>query len=78
MAIRVEYFSNKNGVIIATGTPNGFKTVAFSLNADRKIGGRLLWRMEFRSFKSKDEIFIKGSAFEKNNNAITISLALTF
>jgi hypothetical protein len=34
--------------------------------------------MEFRSFKSKDEIFIKGSAFEKNNNAITISLALTF
>ena len=78
LAIRGEYYNDKNGVIISTGTPNGFKTSGFSLNVDRNIGDHLLWRTEFRVFNSKDEIFIKGSNLKKNNSAITTSLALTF
>jgi hypothetical protein len=78
IAVRGEYFSDKNGVIIATGTPNGFKTAGFSLNVDRVISNRLLWRTEFRTFSSKDEIFMEDNNSKKNNSAITTSMALTF
>jgi hypothetical protein len=78
IAIRGEYFNDENGVIISTGTPNGFKTFGASLNVDRNIGDHLLWRTEFRTFSSKDEIFVKDNTTKKNNSAITTSLALTF
>ena len=78
IAIRGEYFSDENGVIISTGTPNGFKTFGSSLNVDRTFGEHLLWRTEFRTFSSKDAIFIKENTSKKNNSAITTSLALTF
>lgn len=78
LALRGEYFDDVNGVIIATSTPNGFKTFGASLNIDRNIGEHLLWRTEFRSFISRDEIFMKDNNLQKNNSAITTSLALTF
>jgi hypothetical protein len=78
IAIRGEYFSDENGVIISTGTPNGFKTFGASLNVDRTFGEHLLWRTEFRTFSSKDAIFIKENTTKKNDSAITTSLALTF
>ena len=78
LAIRGEYYSDGNGVIISTGTPNGFKTSGFSLNIDRSIGEHLLWRTEFRIFSSKDEIFMKDNVAQKNNSAFTTSLAITF
>jgi hypothetical protein len=78
LAVRAEYFSDKNGVIIATGTPNGFKTAGFSLNLDRTIGEYLSWRTEFRTFRSKDPVFIKNNIPVRHNRAITTSLALAF
>ena len=78
MAVRGEYYNDENGVIIATGTPNGFKTFGASLNIDRSIGEHLLWRTEFRTFRSKDAVFVKENDLKKNNGAITTSLALTF
>ena len=78
IAVRGEYYSDKNGVIISTGTPNGFKTFGASLNVDRTFGEHLLWRTEVRTFGSKDAIFTKDNTPEKNNSAITTSLALTF
>ena len=77
-AIRGEYFDDENGVIIATGSPNGFKTMGASVNIDRVIGEHLMWRIEYRTFSSKDEIFTKDDQLQKNNSAITTSLALTF
>jgi len=77
-AVRAEYFSDENGVIIATGSPNGFKTSGVSFNVDRLIGDHLLWRIEFRNFSSKDEIFVKENSAQKNNTAITTSLAISF
>ena len=78
IAVRGEYYSDKNGVIISTGTLNGFKTFGASLNVDRTFGEHLLWRTEVRTFGSKDAIFTKDNTPEKNNSAITTSLALTF
>lgn len=78
IALRGEYYSDENGVIISTGTPDGFKTFGGSLNIDRTICGNLLWRMEVRSLHSKDKIFKKEATTVNNNKAFTTSIALTF
>jgi hypothetical protein len=54
IAVRGEYYTDKNGVIISSGTPNGFESVGCSVNADRKIMDRVLWRIEVRQFSGKD------------------------
>ncbi len=78
VAVRGEYYSDEEGVIIATGTPNGFKTFGASLNIDRNFGENFLWRVEVKSYGSKDEIFTKESNAVKNNTVVTTSFAITF
>ncbi|MES2775891.1 MAG: porin [Bacteroidota bacterium] len=78
IAARGEYYSDKNGVIIATGTTNGFKTFGASLNVDRKINEHFWWRTEIRNFSSKDAIFAKQNGSTKNNATITTSFAISF
>jgi hypothetical protein len=78
MDFRVEYYQDKYGVIIRTGTPNGFKTSGISTNLDYKISGNAIWRVEVRTFRSKDRIFTKNSDLVKNNAFVTTSLAISF
>ncbi|GAB3502898.1 porin [Emticicia fontis] len=74
IAARAEYYQDKNGVIIATGTPNGFQTFGYSLNLDYTIMDNLLWRTEARIFDSKDKIFA-----DKNQNFyLTSALCFSF
>ena len=77
-AVRGEYYSDENGIIIATGSPNGFKMMGYSANVDKKFGDKLLWRIEFRKLNSKDEIFVKDDIAKKSNSAVTTSLAISF
>lgn len=78
LAARGEYYSDANGVIIATGTPNGFKTSGFSLNIDHAPAKNVLVRLEARSFSSKDDIFNKSSGATNNNTFVTGSIAVSF
>jgi hypothetical protein len=78
IGLRGEYYRDKNGVIVNTGTPNGFKTSGFSLNIDRKFGENFIWRTEVRTLISEDRIFVMNSDTAKNNTAITTSFAVTF
>lgn len=78
IAARAEYYSDENGVIISTGTVNGFKTFGASLNVDRKMNDHFWWRTEVRSLNSKDAIFQKGNVSTKNDLSITTSLAISF
>jgi hypothetical protein len=79
LAVRTEYYDDKNSVIIATDTPNGFKTWGFSANVDYNILSNLMWRVELRSLNSKDDIFINRNNKNINNNvALTTSLAFSF
>jgi hypothetical protein len=78
LAIRVEYYSDEGGVIIQTDTPNGFRTLGYSLNLDYNINKNVVWRIEGRGFKSKDRIFETGNEFSNTNAAITTSLAVSF
>jgi hypothetical protein len=76
---RAEYYADENGVIIATGTENGFKTTGFSLNLDCKVRQNAVWRIEGRMLSSEDDIFIDNDGGATNSNtAVTTSLAISF
>lgn len=79
-ALRTEYYSDKNEVIVATGTPNGFQIWGYSTNIDVKITEKALWRLEARTFNSiKDPIFVnKSSQTTSSNYFLVTSIALSF
>lgn len=78
-AIRGEYYQDKKGVIIATGTPNGFETYGVSLNADYKITPNLMWRTEVKNYSSEEAIFAKNTAETSDNSfSVVTSLAVKF
>ena len=79
VAARGEYYADENGVIIATGTENGFKTTGFSLNLDCRIRDNAVWRIEGRLLNSEDNIFNDAAGVATNaNTAVTTSLAISF
>lgn len=77
-AIRGEYYNDEHGVIISTGTPNGFKTTGLSANIDYLPVKNIALRLEGRLLNSKDDIFIKSDSSTNNNTAITFSAAVSF
>jgi hypothetical protein len=78
IAARVEYYSDENGVIINTGTPNGFKTWGYSANYDRLIRDNVMWRIEARGFSGKDKTFEKDGRPANNNFFLTTAIAISF
>jgi hypothetical protein len=78
VAGRVEYYEDKNGVIIATGTPNGFKTTGYSLNLDYAPVSNAVIRLEGKMYNSKDPIFTRSEKPVDNNALITASFAISF
>ncbi|AYN04646.1 MULTISPECIES: porin [unclassified Flavobacterium] len=77
LAARGEYYQDKKGVIIATGTPNGFKTYGFSANFDYLATENVIFRLEARTLNSKDNIFLKNNNPTDSNVFITTSLAIS-
>lgn len=79
LTARGEYYRDKAGVIIATGTQDGFQTFGYSLNADYAIMSNLVWRTEIKNLNSKDAVFVKhNGGFTPNNFAVITALALGF
>lgn len=78
LVARGEYYSDENGVIIKTGTPNGFQTFGYSLNLDYYIYDNVVWRIEARNLNSKDEIFTDNGEPTNQNFAMVTSLTVSF
>jgi hypothetical protein len=78
MAGRVEYYQDKNGVFIPTGTPNGFKTTGYSLNLDYSPVSNAVIRLEGKVYDSKDEVFTRFGNPISTNPLITASFAVSF
>lgn len=78
LAARGEYYQDEKGVIIPTGTPNGFKTFGYSANLDYLIANNIMFRFEARSLNSKDAIFLKNNDPSNSNFSITTSMAISF
>lgn len=80
IAARWELYQDKHGIIVGpTGAPNGFNTMGYSVNFDRKVGENVLWRIEARALTSQDRIFTdnKGAA-TASNVFFTTSLSIRF
>lgn len=77
IAARGEYYQDKKGVIIATATPNGFKTYGFSANFDYLVTDNVIFRLEARTLNSKDDIFLRNNNPTDNNVFVTTSLAIS-
>lgn len=78
IAGRAEYYRDAHNVIISTATLNGFQTFGYSLNLDCLITDNAMWRIEARSFSSKDEIFMLDNKPSRSNYFVTTSLAISF
>jgi hypothetical protein len=78
VAGRVEYYQDKNGIFIATGTPNGFETTGYSLNLDYAPVTNAVIRLEGKVYDSKDNVFTKYGNAINTNPLITASFAVSF
>ncbi len=79
IALRGEYYNDEKGVLIATGSPNGFKTWGYSANFDYSISDNAMWRIEVRNLNNKDKLFAdQNGKFVRDNLAISTSLAISF
>ena len=80
LAVRFEYYSDKNSVIISTGIPNGFQTFGYSINLDVMPFPNAMIRIEGRLLQSKkDDIFEnKSGNFTKLNPTVGFSFAYAF
>ena len=79
VAARAEYYRDKNGVIIATGTPDGFGVLGLSINFDYAVIPNAVWRLEGRFLNSnKDAIFQRNGKTLKTNVFATTSIAVSF
>jgi hypothetical protein len=77
MAFRAEYYGDPDGVIVATGTPNGFRTRGMSLNVDYKPIRKMMLRVEGRLLRSRDAIFMKDGQAKNSNASIAVSVAVS-
>lgn len=79
LGLRGEYYGDESGVIIATGTANGFKTTGLSFNLDHEIEKDVHFRVETRWLKSQDKIFERpGNGFHGDNLFMTASITAKF
>ena len=72
IALRGEYYSDPNQMIISTGTNNGFQTFGFSSNLDYDLNDKIKFRLEGKMFHSKDKIF----ANQNNNYSLTTNMTI--
>ena len=80
---RVERYQDPDQVIVATGSPGGFKATTASVGVDFSPVGptRVLWRNELRGTWAGDAIFPNRSAptgTSRTDTLLVTSLALTF
>ena len=75
-AIRAEYYKDKTGIIIPTGTENGFETTGFSVNCDYLPVPNLALRIEGRWLHSRDKIFKTENEFSDQDFFIATSISV--
>lgn len=73
LSLRAEYYLDPHGANVSTGTPHGFEVVSSSMNYDRKLDEKILWRSELRGFYSKDEIYPESDGQKNRWNGLFVT-----
>lgn len=77
-ALRGEYFSDSNQVLISSTAPGGFKASGLSVNADYWLLQRVLMRVEFRHLNGAEKIFEKEGVATNNMPSVSFSTSIYF
>ncbi|HEX5667617.1 MAG TPA: outer membrane beta-barrel protein, partial [Chitinophagaceae bacterium] len=75
--LRLEYYQDKNGVIVSTETGAAMAVFGASMNLDVQVLRSLLWRLEARMLSGED-VFLKEGMAVNGNQAVTTSIAFHF
>ncbi len=75
---RAEAYHDPHGLTLATGTPNNFVALGESINLDWHPSSSLLVRLELRSIRSRDQIFIDQRGPSDLDSFATVSTAVSF
>jgi hypothetical protein len=79
IAVRGEYYDDRDSILLPSISPNGFRTWAFSSNFDWHITKNFLWRFEARSLINKVNIFTRqDGTITDTNTFLTTALAMSF
>lgn len=78
VAFRAEYYQDKDGVIIDSGTPNGFRTSSYSANVDYRFSNQVMLRAELRKYRGRDDYFLNDDQPSRNSLVGTTALILSF
>jgi hypothetical protein len=74
-AVRAEYYADPAHVIIAPQQPGTrFRTAGFSLNADRRFGKYFTGRVEWKTYRSPENLFLKNGLPVNSNSAFTATV----
>ena len=74
-AVRIEHYSDKNGVIIKTSNGQKMMGSGTSFNIDYQPNASMLYRAEWRSLWSANQVFITKSDFTKQTTYLSFSIA---
>lgn len=77
-AFRAEYYQDKDGVIIDSGTPNGFRTSSYSANVDYRFSNQVMLRAELRKYRGRDDYFLNNDQPSRDSLVGTTALILSF
>lgn len=77
-AFRAEYYQDKDGVIISSGTPNGFRTSSYSANVDYRLSNQVMLRAELRQYRGRDDYFLNDDQPSRDSLVGTTALILSF
>ena len=77
-AFRAEYYQDKDGVIISSGTPNGFRTSSYSANVDYRLSNQVMLRAELRQYRGRDDYFLNDDKPSRDSLVGTTALILSF
>lgn len=77
-AFRMEYYSDKKGVIVSSNQPASFQITGISLTIDYSPVKNIFFRTEARYLHAANNIFIKDGLPKKNNFSVLGSVAVGF
>jgi len=80
LAGRLEDYEDRDGVIVATPSPDGYRLAGASFGLDVSPEAGVLWRTEVRAFAARAAVFPlhAAGAYGRRDAFIVSSLALTF
>ncbi len=78
IGLRGEEYNDPAGVIVPTGTPNGYQTFGYSGNIDYIVSEHATLRFEAKHYSSRDDIFVKDNTPTNGSTVLTSALGIEF